>query len=65
MTQKKTILPSRELSCPSHSGNTHEATLPGEMTSLLAETKFRGFSRFSVTHSDSFGSHRAIDKLVL
>ncbi len=39
-------LRTRELYAPSHFGNTYEATLPGEMTGLLAEAKFWGFNRF-------------------
>jgi len=40
-------LATRELYCPSHFGNTYEATLTGEMTDLLREAKFWGFNRFS------------------
>ncbi|MBU0715853.1 MAG: hypothetical protein KJ964_10905 [Verrucomicrobia bacterium] len=47
MTQLAAPLATRELYCPSHFGNTYEATLPGEMTDLLAEAKFWGFNRFS------------------
>ena len=46
-TSNNTTLPVRELYCPSHFGNTYEATLPGEMTELLREAKFWGFNRFS------------------
>jgi hypothetical protein len=37
----------RELYAPSHFGNTYEATLPREMSALLAEARFWGFNRFS------------------
>lgn len=40
-------LRTRELYAPSHFGNTYEATLPGEISALLAEAKFWGFNRFS------------------
>lgn len=40
-------LATRELYCPSHFGNTYEATLPNEMANLLAEAKFWGFNRYS------------------
>ncbi len=40
-------LPARELYCPSHFGNTYEATLSGEMSDRLAEARFWGFNRYS------------------
>ncbi len=39
-------LRTRALYAPSHFGNTYEATLPGEMMSLMAEARFWGFNRF-------------------
>ncbi|MBL4700484.1 MAG: hypothetical protein JKX85_04425 [Phycisphaeraceae bacterium] len=38
---------SRQLYCPSHFGNTYEATMPTEMTALLHEAKFWGFNKFA------------------
>ncbi|HUT56608.1 MAG TPA: hypothetical protein VNA25_01905 [Phycisphaerae bacterium] len=40
-------LPTRELYCPSHFGNTYECALTNEMTALLSEARFWGFNRFS------------------
>ena len=46
-TRPSTPLETRELYAPAHFGNTYEATLPREMSSLMAEAKYWGFNRFS------------------
>lgn len=45
--EQSALVETRELYAPSHFGNTYEATLPREMSQLLAEARFWGFNRFS------------------
>ncbi len=41
------ILPVRELYCPSHFGNTYEVAMRNELRAILAEAKFWGYNRYS------------------